>query len=124
MLAMKLSKVAPTTVLVAAALIAAPTGASGATQIGQTFDPSSSACPPDRTWLQDKSPSDQYALPYAVPLNWVITSWSFRAGNNPPSQIELKVGRYSPDPYLGPLLGIVGESAPETPAANRLNTFS
>jgi hypothetical protein len=104
------------TVLAAAALIAAPSGASAATQVGQTVDPSSSECSQNLTRLQPTSPSNQYAIPF----DGVITSWSFLGGSIVPSQMKLKVGLVIPSIALG----VNGESALETPAANTLNTFS
>jgi RTX calcium-binding nonapeptide repeat (4 copies) len=98
----------------AAGLMAAPSGASAATRVGQTVDPSSSNCIPD-TFLQSVSPGNRFR----VPFDGVITSWSFLGGGVVPSPLKLKVGRVGTDS-----LSIVGESAFETPAANQLNTFS
>jgi hypothetical protein len=111
----KLAKAIPAAVLISTALLASPSASSAATQVGQTVDPSSSFCSQNTTWLQSTSPSNQYV----VPTDGVITSWSFLGGSIAPSQLKLKVG------HVGTTsLTIVGESAPQTPAANSLNTFS
>ena len=111
----KLAKAIPAAVLISTALLASPSASSAATQVGQTVDPSSSFCSQNTTWLQSTSPSNQYV----VPTDGVITSWSFLGGSIAPSQLKLKVG------HVGTTsLTIVGESAPENPAANSLNTFS
>jgi len=102
-----------------ATLVAAPTGASAATQIGQTVDPSASDCSEDRTRLQvDSSSSDHYRIPF----DGVITSWSFLGGDVVPSQIKLKVAELDYAAFSSYVF-IAGESAFETPAANTLNTF-
>jgi hypothetical protein len=108
------SRFALVSLVAATALMAAPAGASAATRVGQTVDPSSSNCIPD-TFLQSASPSNQFV----VPFDGVITSWSFLGGSVVPSPLKLKVGTVGTDS-----LTVVGESAFETPAANRLNTFS
>jgi RTX calcium-binding nonapeptide repeat (4 copies) len=102
--------------LVAAmALLAASSGASAATRVGQTVDPSSSNCTPEDTFLQSVSPGNQFV----VPFDGVITSWSFLGGSIVPSPLKLKVGAVGANS-----LTIAGESAFESPAANQLNTFS
>jgi hypothetical protein len=98
----------------AAALIAVPAGAGAATTVGQTIDPSSSACSQNLTWLQSESPNNQFV----VPFDGVITSWSHLGGTFPPPQIKLKVGRVD-----AASLTITGESAFQTPQAATLNTF-
>jgi hypothetical protein len=105
--------------VLAAALLAAPSGALAATQVGQTVDPSSSECSQDLTRIQLTSPGGQYS----VPFDGVITSWSFLGGSTVPSQMKLKVADVLPGSFFS-IAAIVGESALETPAANTLNTFS
>jgi Ca2+-binding RTX toxin-like protein len=108
------SRFALVSLVAVTALMAAPAGASAATRVGQTVDPSSSNCIPD-TFLQSVSPRNQFV----VPFDGVITSWSFLGDSVVPSPLKLKVGTVGTDS-----LTIVGESAFETPAANQLNTFS
>ena len=96
------------------ALIASPGGASAATTVGQTVDPTSSACSQNLTWLQSESPNNQFV----VPFDGVITSWSHLGGTFPPPQMKLKVGRVE-----AASLTITGESALQTPQAATLNTF-
>jgi hypothetical protein len=97
------------------ALIAVPSPAGAATQVGQTIDPTSSNCTPDDTWLQAASPGNRFVIPF----DGVITSWSFLAGGIVPSPLKLMVGTVG-----ATSLTITGESAFATPAANQLNTFS
>ena len=88
---------------VATMLIALPSGASGATQIGQTFEPTDNCSP--RVRLQSSSPGGQYAAPFAG----VITSWNFQAssgGSSSGSPVSFKVGRHAG----GDQFTIVGES--------------
>jgi len=66
------------------------------------------------TFLQSRSPDDQYAAPFAG----VLTSWSVRAGPSPP-QRKFKVAR----PAGGDNFTIVGESSLKPLLANALNTF-
>ena len=101
-------------VVAAAALIAIPSSASAATQIGSTFTPET-ICSLDRTRLQSQSPGAQYAAPSAG----VITGWSFEAGTSPP-QVKFKVGR----PAGGDSFTIIGESAFVIPAENTLNSYT
>jgi hypothetical protein len=99
----------------AAALAAASGSATAASRVGQTVDPSPSNCTPEDTFLQAVSPGDHFALPF----DGVITSWSFHGGSIVPSPLKLKVGTVGTNS-----MSIVGESALETPVANRVNTFS
>jgi hypothetical protein len=108
----KLARTLSATVLVVTALIAAPSGASAATTIGQTVSPGPCTAGPTR--LQTTSPGNLYA----APSDGVITNWSFQAGAAVPT-LKFKVGR----PAGGNLYTIIGESALTTPAANILNTF-
>jgi hypothetical protein len=101
----------------AAALMALPSGAGAATQVGETFTPVSgnpNPCFAGNTLIQSTSPNGQYA----VPLAGVITSWSFAANGSPP-QLKFKVGRSAG----GANFSIVGESAVKTPTPNQLNTY-
>ena len=100
-------------VVVAAALIAAPSSAGAATTIGETFDPDM-VCSPNFTRLQSTSPGGQYTVPTAG----VITKWSFQADAAPP-QIKFKVGRSAG----GNSYTIIGESGLVTPSANTLNSY-
>jgi hypothetical protein len=96
------------------ALMVAPMGASAATQIGETFTPTSD-CSVDRTRLQSGSPGAQYA----APSTGVITRWNFEAGASPP-QVKFKVGR----PAGGADFTIIGESTLMTPVASPpLNSY-
>jgi len=101
-----------------AALMAAPSGASAAITIGQTFTPTGGN-PSGRTWLPSGAPG------YAAPSAGVITRWSFEAGGAPP-QLKFKVGRPAPgaDFTMAADFTIIGESALVTPVANKLNSYS
>jgi hypothetical protein len=100
----------------AAILVTVPSGASAATQVGQTVDPSSSFCSPNGlTWLQSESPANGS---FVVPSDGVITSWSYLATTFPPAQLKLKLGHVGAG-----TLTIVAESGPGTPVAGQLNTF-
>jgi hypothetical protein len=83
----KLARTIPAAALVATALMVAPSGASGATTIGETFTPPS-FCAANNSRLQTESPGGQYA----APTDGVITQWSFQANASPP-QLKFKVGR-------------------------------
>ena len=108
----KLARTITLAAIAATALMAAPSGASAATTIGQTVSPGNCTAGPTR--LQTTSPGNLYA----APSGGVITSWSFQAGAAVPT-LKFKVGR----PAGGNLYTIVGESPLTTPAANILNTF-
>ena len=96
-----------------ALVLALPTSASGATEIGSTFDPGTSSC--GDFLLQSVSPpTDSYVVPFAG----VLTSWSYQAAGES-GQLKLKVA----DPEGGNLFTVVGESAVEVAQANVLNTF-
>jgi hypothetical protein len=106
--------------LTAAVLITAiPSGASAATQIGQTFPPESSNCSAN-TWLQSGAPGGQYT----VPSDGVITSWSFEANSAPP-ELKFKVGRHAPgaDLTMAADFTIIGESGLVAPDANTLTSY-
>jgi Ca2+-binding RTX toxin-like protein len=113
----KLARTIPVAVLVATALMAVPSGAGAATQVGETFTPvpgNPNPCSGGFTFIQSTSPNGQYV----VPLAGVITSWSFAANASPPS-LKFKVGRSAG----GNNFSIVGESAVKTPTPNQLNTY-
>jgi hypothetical protein len=102
-------------VALAIGLVASPTPAGAATQIGETFEPTDNCSP--RTRLQSSSPAGQYAAPFAG----VITSWSFQsssaAGDAP---VRLKVARHAG----GDDFTIVGESDYQAiPDLDVLNTY-
>jgi len=87
--------------------------AQAARTIGETFDPTSGGiCTTDHTYLQTAPPQ------YTVPVDGVITAWSYQAAASPP-QLKLKVARSTGEDYA-----VVGGSVFETPAPNTLNTFS
>ena len=101
-------------------MIAVPSGASAATQIGETFTPSA-FCDTLRTRLQSVSPGGQYS----APSDGVITQWSFQAGAVPPD-LRFKVARAAPgaDLTMNADFTIVGESILQTNLApNTLNNF-
>jgi hypothetical protein len=62
--------------------------AAGAATIGQTFAPTKSVCSTAATFVQEATPAGEYTVPFAG----VITSWSYQAGNTPPTQLKLKIG--------------------------------
>jgi hypothetical protein len=112
----KRAKTLSAILLAATALMAAPSGAGAAAQVGQTVDPTGSFCSPNNlTWLQSISPSNGS---FVVPFDGVITSWSYQGADFPPAQMKLKVGRVG-----ATSLTIVGESTPQPPVANQINTF-
>jgi Ca2+-binding RTX toxin-like protein len=116
----KLAKTVAVTALAGSALIAVPSGASAATQIGETFTPSA-FCDTSRTRLQSVSPGGQYS----APSDGVITRWSFQAGAAPPD-LRFKVGRAAPgaDLTMNADFTIVGESILQTNLTpNTLNSF-
>jgi RTX calcium-binding nonapeptide repeat (4 copies) len=95
-------------------VLALPGAASGAITIGETFTPPILDCAPNYTRLQSSSAEDAYVVPTAG----VITSWSFRADEDPPTT-RFKVGRSAG----GDDFTIVGQSALVTPPANELSTY-
>jgi len=114
--------------LAAVAIVAAPAGASAATQIGQTFDPSFD-CRPNVNFLQSASPGPKYA----ASSDGVITSWSFQAPATGTDLLEFKLGRSAgggnvPGPYPGAQAArfkVVGEGGGLVdPAAGTLNTYA
>lgn len=97
--------------LVALAASVAGSGSAGAaTQIGETFSPTTSIiCGGGFTHLQSE---------YATPSEGVITSWSFQASTLAP-QLKLKVAR----PEGGITYRTTAESAVVATVANTLNTL-
>jgi hypothetical protein len=106
----------------AAALIVGPSGASAATQIGETFDPTGN-CIANFTRLQSVSPANSYAAPSAG----VITRWSYDHAGDPSSvpNLKFKVGRAAPgaDLTMPADFTIIGESGVVTPDPNTLNSY-
>jgi hypothetical protein len=103
---------------VAGVALAVPSGAFGATTLGETFVPDS--CGTD-TYIQTADPGNHYM----VPFDGVITQWSYQSDSTPPGGIRFKVGRTSPgaDLSLNTDITIVGQSATETLAPSALNTY-
>jgi hypothetical protein len=61
--------------------------AGAVTTIGQTFAPTKSVCSGAATFVQEATPAGEYTVPFAG----VIASWSYQAGNTPPTQLKLKI---------------------------------
>jgi hypothetical protein len=109
------------------ALISIPSGASAATTIGETFDPSSLGvegleCSSNFTRLQSVSPGAAYAAPSAG----VITRWSFEADPVTTSgDIKFKVARPAPGAdFTGDAdFTVIGESAFVAPALGELTSY-
>jgi RTX calcium-binding nonapeptide repeat (4 copies) len=99
--------------VVGAGLMVAPSGASAASLIGETFTPSV-GCASNTTRLQNVSPGDQYS----APTDGVITRWSFQAPATPP-QLKFKVGR----PAGGDSFTMIGQSELVVPVADVLNSY-
>jgi Ca2+-binding RTX toxin-like protein len=97
-------------------LLATPTGASAATQVGETFEPSW-PCHDNINFLQSASPG----APYGVPHDGVLTAWSFRAPASGTDLLKFKVGR----PAGGDRFTVVGDGgALVDPVPATLNTYS
>jgi hypothetical protein len=107
--------VAITAVIGIGALVLPVGGAGAATQIGETFEPTSNCSP--RTRLQSGFPGGQYAAPFAG----VITSWSFQSSSGGGSSpVKFKVGRRAG----GDNFTIVGDSEfKNISAVDALSTF-
>jgi len=90
-----------------------PVGA--ATQIGETFQPTTNCSP--RTRVQSSSPGGQYAAPFAG----VVTSWSFQSSSSGgDAPVKFKVARH----VSGDNFTIVGESEYQSiPDLDVLNTY-
>ena len=103
---------------VAGIALAVPSGAFGATTLGETFTPAS--CGTD-TYIQTADPGNRYM----VPFDGVITKWSYQSDSTPPAGIRFKVGRTGPGADLSTdtNVTIVGQSATETLAPSALNTY-
>ena len=103
--------------LAALALIAGiPSGASAATQMGQTFAPDFDCTPAGGlTILQSRSPGGIYA----APSDGVITRWSFQAPASGTDLLKFKVAR----PVSGSTYTVIGESGLVDPAAGMLNSY-
>jgi hypothetical protein len=102
------------TVTVGLVVLAAPSSAVAATQIGETFVPNSDVGGTP-TAIQTVSPGGQYAAPSAG----VITSWSFQAPASSVPVLKFKVAR----PAGGNSFTIIGEEGPQTPVAGMLNIY-
>jgi hypothetical protein len=100
-----------------AALMAVPSGAGAATQVGETFPGATGSCDTG-TALQSSSPGSPPQ--YAAPSAGVITAWSFHATPIAPILLKLKVAH----PAGGNTFTIVGESPPKTPAGGMLSTYT
>ena len=100
--------------MAAVAATAVPASAGASTQIGQTINPAGSACSQNVSWFQGISPNNQFV----VPVDGVITSWSFLGGTSVPSQMKLKLAKIGVT-----TLDVVAQSDFGTPVANQLNTF-
>jgi hypothetical protein len=100
--------------LLAAALLVAPMGASAATQIGETFVPSW-PCRANVNFLQGISPGSSYA----APRDGVITTWSFQAPASGTDLLKFKVGRAAG----GNRFTVIGESGLMDPTPAALNTY-
>jgi hypothetical protein len=100
-------------------LAASATPANASVSLGETFDPD--GCGSD-TYIQTADPGNRYR----VPLDGVITSWSYEADSTPPGEARFKVGRTAPgaDLTMNTNVTIVGQSALENPAASTLNTYA
>jgi Ca2+-binding RTX toxin-like protein len=110
----KFARTIPVVAIAATALMAAPSGASAATTVGETFTPDTT-CTANYTRLVVESPGDQYA----APSDGVITQWSFQAGSAPP-QLKFKVGRATGNTNE---FTMIGQSGQVTPVANILNSY-
>jgi hypothetical protein len=102
-----------------AMLIAVPSGASAATQIGHTFVPDAN-CNEDLTLLQSRSPGAPGGQ-YAAPSDGVITRWSYRSDTGTPTdKLKFKVARAT---GTANEFTVIGESAQVDPAPDSLNSF-
>jgi hypothetical protein len=97
------------------AAVIAPTTASAATTLGQTFNDLGSCSP--ETYIQTASPPGRPS--YTAPFDGVITQWSYESDSTPPPTVKLKVAR----DFGGGTLQIVAESAAELIAPSSVNTY-
>jgi hypothetical protein len=104
--------------VVVVTLLLAPSSASAAAQIGETFLPDpmiSGECSEGFVRLQGTSPGGQYAAPF----DGVITAWTIEAGPTP-APVRFKAAH----PEGGNSFTIVGESDQKTLAPSQLNVFT
>jgi hemolysin type calcium-binding protein len=115
----KLTRTIPVAAIAATALMAMPSGASGATTIGETFPPTA-ICSANNTRLQHESPAPNTGAPqYAAPTDGVITQWNFQAAASS-GQMKFKVGRPTGNTNE---FTMIGSSDPVAPVANVLNSY-
>jgi Ca2+-binding RTX toxin-like protein len=108
----------PLVALGATALMAAPSGASGATTIGQTGPPA--PCSDGFDWLQPTTSGNAYVVPATVATG-TITSWRHNASPGDGRMLAMKVFRKVADPatYMA-----VAHDGPRTLNGGVLNTFT
>jgi hypothetical protein len=94
--------------------LAAPSGAFGATTLGQTFIPDDCS---EETYIQTASPPGGPS--YSAPFDGVITQWSYQSDATPPPTVRLKVAQ----DLGGGTLKIVAQSDTESIVASKLNTY-
>jgi hypothetical protein len=97
--------------------LSAPAQALAADQVGTTFAPPTD-CAAGSTYFQFSSVTPSFD----VPSDGVVVSWSFEAGSSPPT-LKLKVVRYLTTSFGTDSFVVVGDSTPQTPAPNAVNTF-
>jgi hypothetical protein len=117
----KLARTIPVAAIAATALLAAPSGASAATTIGQVFTPTGNTCGANFTRLQTVSPPANTGSPqYLAPTDGVITQWNFQAPATT-SAMRFKVGRATGNTNE---FTVIGQSDPPVvPVANVLNSY-
>jgi hypothetical protein len=117
----KLARTILVVAIAATALLAAPSGASAATTIGQVFIPTGNTCGANFTRLQSTSPPANTGSPqYLAPTDGVITQWHFQAPATT-SAMRFKVGRATGNPNE---FTVTGQSDPPVvPVANVLNSY-
>jgi hypothetical protein len=100
-------------------LVTSASPAQASVSLGETFNPD--GCAAD-TYIQTADPGNRYR----VPLDGVITSWSYEADSSPPAEVRFKVARTAPgaDLTIDTDVTIVGQSALENPAASTVNTYA
>jgi Ca2+-binding RTX toxin-like protein len=99
-----------------AMLIAVPSGAGAATEIGDVFVPAN-GCGDDTTKLQSISPAGRYS----AQSDGVITRWSFIAAATPPTDLRFKTARFT---GTANEFTVTGESVLEADViANELNSY-
>jgi hypothetical protein len=99
---------------VAAFALVVPSGAFGATTLGETFVPAGCS---EETYIQTATPPG--APSYTTPFSGVITRWSYQSDSTPPPTVKLKLAR----DFGGGTLQIVAESAAEPIVPSSLNTY-